>query len=85
MLLAHTKVYLLALASILVPSVYTALRSTWPASINSSTTWVNTSLMWFFRRWPRKRLMVWWSGRFIPESHMKWMFSLIAASIRREE
>src|SRR6185312_10548979 len=50
MLLAHTNVYRLALASILVPSVYRSFRLNSPSSHRSRTTWVKIGCKVFCSR-----------------------------------
>ena len=55
------KVYLLALDSIFVPSMYSTFRLMKPLEESRSTTWVNTSSISFLTRL-RKRLMVMKSG-----------------------
>ncbi len=67
--LPHTKVYLLALDSIFVPSIYSTSSVIKPRSANSSTTCVKMLLISFFTRL-RKRLIVTKSGRSCAASHI---------------
>ena len=65
----QTKVYLLALDSIFVPSMYSTFSLMKPLEERRSTVWVNTSLISFFTRL-RKRLMVMKSGFSYPASQI---------------
>ena len=65
----QTKVYLLALDSSFVPSIYSTFRLMKPLEERRSTVCVNTSLISFFTRL-RKRLMVMKSGFSYPASQI---------------
>ena len=67
--LRQTKVYLLALDSILVPSIYSTSRLMKPLSARTRTNWVNTLFISSFTRL-RKRLIVIKSGCSFPASQI---------------
>ena len=67
--LRQTKVYLLALDSILVPSIYSTSRLMKPLSARTRTNWVNTLFISSFTRL-RKRLIVIKSGCSLPASQI---------------